>query len=223
MMLASLLLGRGLKMTSETWETLQNSSHIAAGGRHVKRTWRLKRLLEQIRQSPRKLGELKGSPHSTLYRDIDFLKGLGVVKKLDDGRLAWIDYSLLEEEIVKKIEEHRRLHRANPTIAQLAISVGKPPENPELREALYAVAKKTERWAENWGSWMLDPNVRESLERELTQKAKEKGLGTFDIERVKSSLVQLVTMPQAKLAKMSNEEFRARMTEIQRLLGADRQ
>jgi len=205
------------------WEKLQNSSYIAAGRRDVKRTRRLKRLLEQIRERPRKPLELEETSHSTLYRDIDFLKELGVVKKLDDGRLAWIDYSLLEEEIVKKIEEHRRLHRANPTIDQLAISVGKPPENLEFREALYAVAKKIEWGAENWGSWMLAPSVRESLERELAQKAKEKGLGTFDIERVKSSLVQLLTMPQAKLAKISNEEFRARTTEILRLLDADRQ
>jgi hypothetical protein len=101
--------------------------------------------------------------------------------------------------------------------------VGKPPENLEFREALYAVAKKIEWGAENWGSWMLAPSVRESLERELAQKAKEKGLGTFDIERVKSSLVQFLTMPQAKLAKISNEEFRARTTEILRLLDADRQ
>jgi len=131
-------------------------------------------------------GDFKDSPHSTVYRDIDFLKELGVVKKLDDGRVAWIDYSPLEEEIVKKVEEHRRLRRETPTIDQLAVSVGKPPENPEFREALYAVAKKTEWELRNWGAWMLDPSVRESLERELAQIAKEKSLEPPEVERVKS-------------------------------------
>jgi len=63
---------------------------------------------------------------------------------------------------------------------------------------------------------LTDSKILGSLERDLAQKAKQVGLHIPSVEGFKSPVWQLLTMPLADLAKMSNEEFRAKETEILR-------
>lgn len=87
-------------------------------------------------------GQIEGS-RATRYRTVDFLERIGVAKRLEDGRLAWIDYSELEEELVKRIKEHRSEFYREPTIEQLATYVGLPPTNEKFEKAFWAAAKRT--------------------------------------------------------------------------------
>lgn len=92
----------------------------------------------------------KRLPKATAYDQIMKSQDAGVLERLpDDGRLAPLNYSKLDEEIERVIVQYREVHSQEPSIDKIALRVGRPPEDPEFRKALFHAAKKV-RWNRTW-------------------------------------------------------------------------
>ena len=110
---------------------------------------RFRLVIREIREGPQHPRDIVGS-QGLSERTVDacLKRGvfLGIFQRLSDGRYAWIDYSLLEEEIVGQIQKHRENHPVleDLAIVDLATLVGKPPDDAEFQEAFWSAAKRTD-------------------------------------------------------------------------------
>jgi hypothetical protein len=142
------------------------------------RNARLRQIVELIREKPRtiaKLVEETRIPRSTSHEYARILIEMGVAKKLGDGRLAWIDYVFLTEQLEALIKDNvesdyeRNEWGSKPPEEviqwdsnlpeKLAFEVGLSSENREFREAYPRAFLKVRReWQK--GKWTPKASYR---------------------------------------------------------------
>jgi hypothetical protein len=110
--------------------------------------WRLELVIKELRKRPMSVSELMTSlspsiPKSTAYRIRGHLISMGLAKHYGKHKIAWIDYSPLEEDIVNEIEDFRKEKLAEPLGREIAARVGIPPDAPKFKKAFWHAAKRT--------------------------------------------------------------------------------
>lgn len=81
-----------------------------------------------------------GVPRSTVYHCTNVGKAWGVVKELEDGDIAWIDYQE-EDPTIESVLRSRGLD-TEKAIQEIAERLGVPPETKGLRKRIYEVRRR---------------------------------------------------------------------------------
>lgn len=82
-------------------------------------------------------------PKATAYRIKDRLIALGLAKPFGKHKIAWIDYSPLQEDIVKEIERFRAENLVEPSEREIAARVGIPPDDDRFKKPFWRAVKRT--------------------------------------------------------------------------------
>lgn len=102
----------------------------------------LKKIIAKLRSGPVGRDDFQDMAHATYYDNTKRAIYLGVAKELADGRLARVDYSDLEEEMAEYVKVEMSRMGIGPSVGGVAAHVGRDPEDPEFKAALWKVAKR---------------------------------------------------------------------------------